>query len=550
MKRILFLIILLCSVGMISSQNTVGLLSNNDSLAYPGYNLFFPHNQANVILLDNCGRIVHQWTDDSNWRPGNIAYLLENGKLIRGKRWFDISNDSIWAGGGGEFIDILDWDGNVEYSFKMNDSLARLHHDFAPMPNGNILAIAWEYVSGADAIQAGRDSATMARGRLWPDMVIEIDPVQDSIVWEWHSWDHLVQDFDSTRDNYGDVGAHPELIDLNYDTNNGSPDWHHMNTIDYNADLDQIVLSVPQFDEIWIIDHSTTTSEASGHTGGNSGMGGDLIYRWGNPLAYRAGTVADQKLYYQHDIHWLDDIVSPTHPDYGKFAVFNNRWKADISTVNIFEPVFDSTTYKYAMSNGQYLPVDFETTRTHPDSQKTWSTGLSSVQLLPNDNLLITVGRTGYNFELTPEDEVVWEYVTPKIGLNTATQGDTLTRNANLTFRMKRFPVDFPVFAGKDLSPKGWMELSPDSTFCGSLILNNEDIVEDIPHVYPNPAQNYLNIEWTKPATALVLDMQGRELMKSEIKAGVNKLNIEQLKRGIYFLRVGDKSVHRFVVHK
>jgi hypothetical protein len=96
---------------------------------------------------------------------------------------------------------------------------------------------------------------------------------------------------------YGVVTDHPELVDINFgDT---KTDWMHTNSIDYNEKFDQILISVHNFNEIWVIDHSTTTEEAAGHTGGNSGKGGDLLYRWGNPQAYERGTASDQQLFLQ-----------------------------------------------------------------------------------------------------------------------------------------------------------------------------------------------------------------------------------------------------------
>src|SRR6185369_3552629 len=248
------------------------------------------------------------------------------------------------------------WDGAKvwDYTFQRKDF--HPHHDITRMPNGNILMVVGHKKTKDESIAAGRRPETAERG-VDSDCVIEIKPTGKTtgeIVWEWHAWDHLVQEFDKTKNNFDKIASHPELIDINYgqgflkgfdkkdgkdkkdlkdakkdgkekdDTiaklqalgylgaggGKGGPvnlgaDWTHVNAVAYNADLDQIIVSVHAFSEFWIIDHSTTTQEAASHKGGKHGKGGDLIYRWGNPQAYRNGTNADQRLFRQHNAHWI-----------------------------------------------------------------------------------------------------------------------------------------------------------------------------------------------------------------------------------------------------
>ena len=148
-----------------------------------------------------------------------------------------------------------------------------------PLPNGNILLIAWHYVSREDAIAAGRKPDSISDEGIFPDKIVEVKqtgPTTGEVVWEWNTWDHLIQDFDKSKDNYGNVAAHPELIDVNLSPR-AHTDWMHTNSVDYNPKLDQIMLCVRAFNEFWVIDHSTTTAQAAGHSGGRSGKGGDLL---------------------------------------------------------------------------------------------------------------------------------------------------------------------------------------------------------------------------------------------------------------------------------
>ena len=88
------------------------------------------------------------------------------------------------------------------------------------MPNGNVLVIAWDKKTAAEAVAAGRQPSSV-QGQMLPDCILEVHPTGKTtgdIVWEWHAWDHLIQDLDKTKANYGDVSEHPELIDINFGT--------------------------------------------------------------------------------------------------------------------------------------------------------------------------------------------------------------------------------------------------------------------------------------------------------------------------------------------
>ncbi len=535
--------IMLLSLAICASsiaQNTVGLLSYQQFLSQDGYNLIYPHNQPNVYLLDNCGEIVHTWTDDADFRPGNTAYITEEGFLYKAKRNAAVANDPIWAGGGGAILEIRDWDNNLIWDFEMNDSINRLHHDFAITEEGTIIALAWEYKNTEECIAAGRDTSTLTQKVMWPDWIFEIDPDTDEILWEWHAWDHLVQDFDADQSNFGIVANNPRKIDVNYGREDGHPDWMHGNSLDYNPQLGQILLSVPYFDEVWIIDHTTSTEEATGSTGGFANQGGDLLYRWGNPVTYDQGDSTDQKLFFQHDAHWVDDFVEPFAPYTNQIAVFNNRVGDDFSTVNIFNPNWDMYDSAYPFDGSTFGPDEFTISKTHPDPQQLYSTGLSSVQVLRNGNFLITSGRFGYSFEMTPDDEIVWEYKTPIIGGAPVPQYTELAINNNLTFRMDRYPIDYAAFDNKDLSPKGWIELEPDENYCGELTDVAEVMMEEAFRIFPNPARDMITITWDGMIEAqfMITDLSGKLIKKFDGAGGRKFIKTNELESGVYLISI------------
>lgn len=543
------LALLLSFSNVQAQETTVGLLSYNAPKSYEGYTLIYPHNQPNVYLLDMCGEIVHVWEDDIDFRPGNTAYLRPDGSLIKTKRPSSIAGDPIWAGGGGAIVEIRSWDNELLWSFEMNDENFRLHHDIAPMPNGNILMLAWERKTGAEAQALGRLPELLNQVDMWPDFVFEINPTTDEIVWEWHVWDHLIQDVDETKPDFGVISEHKELVNINYDDNEGKADWMHTNALDYNAELDQIMLSVPTFNEIWVIDHSTTTEQAAGHNGGLTNHGGDLIYRVGNPAAYGKGDVGEQILFYQHDAHWANEFLPPTHPHAGDIVVFNNRVGEDFSTIETFTSSWEMYITDYEAFNGAFPPFEFENTITHPNPQALYSTGLSSAQLLPNGNTLACSGRFGYLVELTPNNEIVWEYKTPLLAGAAVEQGTELEINNNLTFRAFRYPIDYEAFAGRDLTPQGYIEQNPVEDYCQRLVsVSMPDLYSF--DIYPNPATDRVQITWDtgEALNITIYDLLGRVVKTAKGYGGMLYLDVSDLDANLYFLDLENYQTLKLVV--
>lgn len=266
-----------------------------------GYVLFSPINSTITYLIDKCGYSIHTWT--STHRPGQSVYFLSDGTLLRPG---NMGNTVFNAGGNGGVVEQFAWNSTLLWSYSISSAVECQHHDVKKLPNGNILAIVWELKTVSEATLAGRNPSLLGNS-LWSEKIVELQPVGSSsanIVWEWQVWDHLIQEYDSTKSNYGIVSQHPELLNLNYYTGSATAiDWLHINSIDYNAALDQIIVSSHSFNEVWIIDHSTSILEASSHSGGLSGRGGDLLYRWGNPIAYNRGTNVNRILYGQHNAH-------------------------------------------------------------------------------------------------------------------------------------------------------------------------------------------------------------------------------------------------------
>ena len=441
-----------------STITPVGLVVNKPE-ASEGYTLIDGGKTKTSYIVDNSGQLIQTWNLETTANPN----LLENGNLLARNR------ATVYE---------ADKDGNIVWEYTHPD---RLHHDLLPMPNGNILLLSQRDKTAADAIAAGANPDYIPSDDLILEYeyIAELQPDESqgggAIVWEWHMWDHLIQDYDPEKPNYGKVAEHPELIDINFALQRMAwrgrgYDLAYGNAIDYNAELDQVMLSARDFSELWIIDHSTTTAQAAGHSGGNSGRGGDLLYRWGNPRAYGAGTDADQQLFWQHQPHWIPAGL----PGAGNILVFNNGnefpgYARGYSSVVELAPPVDGYHYRRA-AGGAYGPVEPEWTYTAAPPSDFYAPFQSGVQRLPNGNTLICISNKGTVLEVTPAGETVWQYINPVLNRNrrlyqgapmpyrTLNTTPAVQRWQNFFYRTHRYPPDYLGLQGLDLTPKGTVE--------------------------------------------------------------------------------------------
>ncbi|MEN0003869.1 MAG: aryl-sulfate sulfotransferase, partial [Bacteroidota bacterium] len=245
-SHLLLFVLFLCSFRS-SAQTGIQL---NTSEALESYTLI--ENNIGTYLIDNCGEVVNYWdTPTTDLHPK----LLPNGDLLY-----------ITFGA----IEVVDWNGLYVKGLYHGDPDLELVYEVIPLENGNYLSLGRRdfSIEQFEAIGYNYGSGNPSSPTV-VDVVVELDGQTGDIVWEWNISDHVIQERDANAPNYGSISSSPELLDLDAIE---IFDWTFyesfmINGMDYNPDLDQIALSVRKISEVIIIDHSTTTEEAAGHTG-------------------------------------------------------------------------------------------------------------------------------------------------------------------------------------------------------------------------------------------------------------------------------------------
>ena len=390
---------------------------------WPGVTLIDPGFRKPFYLVNTDKEVIGEFSGDYF----SFMQLLPDGNILGSSNVYS----DVFRRGGGHTGCIEEYrpDGTLVWRFNLSDDSYIHHHDVHKLPNGNYLAVVWERVSVAEAIELGRNPEHVAEnGNFWFDGVVELNPHTAEIVWEWSFRDHLIQDFDPAKANYGVVADNPGKLDINAinfrDDGSVSDDWTHVNALDYNEALDQIIISSNYMWEVYVIDHSITAFEAQGDAG-------DILYRWGNPLRYGRGGEEDTRLYAQHDVHWIPEGL----PGAGNIMIYNNGSTPErpYTTVVEFTPDMNADGSYNLGDDGTYGPTELAWEYVPPEDEKFFSWFISGAQRLPNGNTLVNQGAGARQREVTPEGEIVWEY-----------QFDDGAEGPHMTFRTYRYPEDHP----------------------------------------------------------------------------------------------------------
>ena len=518
MKNIQLTLLALLTVTVTSAQN------------FNGFALYNAQGSSTTYLIDENQNISHTWnmTTECNY----TVQLKENGNLVRGTK----GNTSVFSTGniaaGAGMVQEIAPDGSIVWSFDYASSDYVSHHDLT-LVGDNVLLTAYEKKSSTELNAAGYNNATSEK---WPTHFIELEDNGNggaNIVWEWHIWDHMCQD---------SISDHPELIDINM-LSGGSGDWFHVNGVDYNEDLDQIVFSSRFASEIYIIDHSTTTAEAASHSGGNSGMGGDILYRWGNPSNY--GISATQVIVSAvHDARW---ITNDGRPNGGFLQIFNNCGAGCTgqgpsavanSTIDGIETPWDATTNTYLRTAGQAFSPSSYTTRYECAYS---SSGQSASDRMSNGNIYVNAsggqGGAGVMYEVDPSGNIIWG-----------------PYNAQSP-KGFRYECDYP----------GIIALEPfmtntTSTTCFDATAITENTLAYTLTIYPNPTKGVFNINFEtlilQDININIINSLGQHVYASAFNNHIGTLNekvdLTSFSEGLYFIKVTNnerESITQRIAH-
>lgn len=498
---------LFTGADLAQAQNpTIGLLEHN-SQAHEGYVLFSPIRNKSVYLIDRCGYIVNQWiTDDF---PNRMSYLKSNGNLVR----TTLKNR----------LEEWTWDGEKLWSMDFDSLGYKLHHDLALLPNGNTLVMAIELVSSSQQDSLGR-LAQYIDGDMESEVILEVaidGNQQPELVWKWRLIEHVVQDVDSNKVNYSEIDEARRKLDINYIYQDDIKDWAHFNSIAYNEEEDEIMVSSRHTSELYIVDHSISSDETSTEEG-------DFLWRWGNPIVYKSGTLADRKLYGQHDGNWMK------HSDNTQVSVFNNGDErlGEFSSLHTLQLEKEPSGEYKLSQDGKYAPSRFEWTYGNQTTENViYSFIEGGLEFISETDFLVSESSSGRMIQMDRQGEVSWVYRNP-VNISVLQQNEDISFGPDY-FKMVFYSKDYLDFqpetqAKHIIENENQLSVQCDSILSPTLQLNSQDRQRKAFLTFPSI------LHMDNSSSFKVFDMQGKLVFESK-KASI--LDLSHLPRGLYLVQ-------------
>jgi len=423
----LIAILLLSCFSPISAVN-IGELQNNDfnksnnyNSCCEGYTLIslqpkFPLGKINqlldikfsITLIDMEKNIIKKWSP-----AYNHAKMLPNGSIIT--RIFKNEDE-------GKLYDNLTqigWDDNFEWDYdcfwidEYGDEVSGNHHDF--QREGNPVGY---YAPGQDFVENGitlvlahkiTRNSSISWKEFEDDVIYEVNWNGTLTGFEWHASDHIDKMGFNLKSRIGMwlrpggpglliMGNKGDLLHINTISYLGKNKWYDMEYEEFNPN--NIMITSRHGNFIIIIDKDT----------------GKIVWRVGPYFPKNTEENKLGQIIGPHHAHIIPDGL----PGEGNVLVFDNGGRAGYglfgnpnkfrlySKVIEFNPISKEIVWEYQSKNG------FINLIRQGKYHRFYSVIVGSAQRLPNGNTLITEGFTGRLFEVTPEKEIVWEYLTDR----------------------------------------------------------------------------------------------------------------------------------------
>ncbi len=395
-----------------------------------GYTLFMGR-QIGAILINMNGKVVRQWKDFM----GMPCKMIKGGHILGSLA----ARDAAIASQDFADVTMIDWDGNVEWTFNKYDHVndpdgiewaARQHHDYQMEGNPVGYPVPGQEVTpdfGKMMILTHKDvnKPKISPHQLLDDCVIEIDR-EGNILWEWSVIDHF-NEFGFTEEQknamYRDPTMRPtgqgDLFHINCASYVGPNHWYDEGDERFNPE--NIIMDSRECNIMFIVSHET----------------GEIVWQVGpdftkTPELRIFGTIVGP-----HHTHMIPKGL----PGEGHIMVYDNGGWAGYGAPNQFSKTglkvsrrdgsrvveFDPTTLEIVWEcKGEEIGATDAPFTTH----YFYSPLTSDAQRLPNGNTFICEGTSGRFMEFTPDNELVWEYNYPRLG-------------SGLIYRAYRIPYDW-----------------------------------------------------------------------------------------------------------